>query len=127
MPDDQRFISASADQTLRISKLGKEDAKPKTMRGHRGIVMTLACSPDGKTVASSSNDRTLRLWNAETGGLRAIHRLDTIVNAIAFTRDSKNLVLGCDDTTVVFWPVRFEGGESKTLMDWLLELFSKEG
>ena len=37
--------------------------------GHRDQVFTLAFSKDGKQLASASSDRTLKLWNAQTGQL----------------------------------------------------------
>ncbi|HEX6183963.1 MAG TPA: TIR domain-containing protein [Pyrinomonadaceae bacterium] len=40
------------------------------LRGHRGRITRLAWSPDGRTLASSSTDRTVKLWDAETGQLR---------------------------------------------------------
>jgi WD40 repeat protein/class 3 adenylate cyclase/GTPase SAR1 family protein len=38
-----------------------------TLRGHKGWVGRIAWSPDGRILASPSADRTIRLWNAETG------------------------------------------------------------
>ena len=37
------------------------------LTGHTGSVMHVAFSPDGKILASSARDETIRLWNTETG------------------------------------------------------------
>jgi WD40 repeat protein len=39
--------------------------------GHSDYVHSLAFSPDGKTLASSSGDTTLRLWDTEPLRLRS--------------------------------------------------------
>ena len=40
-----------------------------TLRGHKGYINRIAWSPDGQTLASLSRDKTIRLWDAETGEL----------------------------------------------------------
>ena len=35
--------------------------------GHTDKVWGISYSPDGKTIASCSSDKTIKLWNAENG------------------------------------------------------------
>jgi WD40 repeat protein len=36
-------------------------------KGDEAGIVTMALSPNGKTLASGSNDGTVRLWDVETG------------------------------------------------------------
>ena len=38
-----------------------------TLRGHEGKILKIAWSPDGRTLASSSYDETVGLWDTTTG------------------------------------------------------------
>jgi WD40 repeat protein len=45
---------------------------PAPLTGHAGWVSCLAFSSDGKLLASGSNDKTIRIWDAATGKLRSV-------------------------------------------------------
>ena len=58
--------------------------------GHKGDVLSVALSPDGRQVLSTGCDHTARLWDAQTGELLKV--LDGHANAVmvgAFSRDGK--------------------------------------
>jgi WD40 repeat protein len=74
-PDGKQVVSGGMDQALRLWDAGsgnlvREFAAYKEKdfeKGHRDAVFGVAFSPDGKTIASGSSDRTVKLWNVADG------------------------------------------------------------
>jgi WD40 repeat protein len=56
------MASGSGDKTVKIwsVELKKEI---KTLKGHKETVHSVSFSPDGKYLASGSQDRMIKLWN----------------------------------------------------------------
>lgn len=62
---------------------------------HESDVFAVAFSPNGKLVASSSDDRMVRVWDVETGEQNAQYELDNDAGvSLAFSPDGKYLALG---------------------------------
>jgi WD40 repeat protein len=71
---------------------------------HKGIIYSLAFSPDGKTVISSSADRTIRLWDSHTGKLKFTCNGHTdSVYSVAISSDSQIIASGSVDRTIRLW------------------------
>ena len=75
-----------------------------TLEGHTNEVTAVAFSPDGKTLASSSRDKTIKLWNIARGEeIGTLNGHVNEVNAIAFSPDGETLASGSYDGTIKFW------------------------
>src|SRR5262249_53240542 len=77
-----------------------------TLKGHKNAVSSVAFSPDGKTLASGSGDKTIKLWDVATGKEMASLKGHTgYVFSVAFSPDGKTLASASGDKTVKLWDV----------------------
>ena len=78
----------------------------RTLPGHTEFACSVAFSPDGKTLASGSDDHTIKLWDVATGTLlRTLSGHTSSVESVAFSPDGKILASGSWDNTIKLWDV----------------------
>ncbi len=105
----------------------------RTLTGHSGSVSSLAISPDGQTVVSGSDDKTIKIWDLSTGQeLRTLTGAGWVLS-LAISPDGQILAssdtvmgsMGClFDTTIKIWQLS-TGVELRTLtVDFELDIIS---
>ncbi|HVO42117.1 MAG TPA: TIR domain-containing protein, partial [Aggregatilineales bacterium] len=96
-PDGRFALTGSAgDGAVTLFDVGTGQLVQK-YEGHTDYVTGVAFSPDGNTIVSSSGDRTIRIWETQTG--KQLERFDNsdIVFAVAFSPDGRYIASGNGD------------------------------
>ncbi|MCA2775178.1 MAG: hypothetical protein IM474_07770 [Microcystis sp. M135S2] len=98
-----------------LNKILVERSERYTLEGHNSNVNSVSFSSVGKTLATGSDDKTIKLWNVQTGQeIRTLTGHNGIVNSVSFSSDGKTLATGSDDKTIKLWNVQ-TGKEIRTL------------
>jgi WD40 repeat protein len=103
-PNGKTLASGSRDGLIKIWDIGsvpeaKRTTDPETLantdlllHGHSGRINAVAFSPDNKTVASGSCDRSIKLWNSATGKIIATFEgASGWIDSLAFSSDGRIL------------------------------------
>merc|ERR1712144_77048 len=72
--------------------------------GHNGVVSDVVVSSDGQFALSASWDKTMRLWDLNTGAkVRTFQGHTKDVFSVAFSADNRQIVSGSRDRTIKLW------------------------
>jgi len=99
-PDGSCFLARTRVVLLLSVVIGTAGAsrshgdEPFMLKGHTGRVMSLAFSPNGKLLASSAEDETVRVWDLSSGKEILKHQFFCIVLDLSFSPDGQFLACG---------------------------------
>ena len=94
------------DKSFKLDIRDRSEECVKVLRGHTQCVPCIAFSLDGKSIASGSWDRSIRLWNVDSGECVKIFKGHSDkVRCVAFRQDDKIVVSGCRDMSIRLWNV----------------------
>ncbi|MBA4063177.1 MAG: hypothetical protein C0501_05585 [Isosphaera sp.] len=104
--DGSAGFSVGADKNIRTWKPGGEGKQVKSAGGHADEVFKVVSHPKQPMLATSSADKTVRLWNAAdlTPG-KSLAGLTDFVFAVAFSPDGDLVAGGAYDGSVSVWKV----------------------
>jgi WD40 repeat protein len=72
--------------------------------GHENAIRSITFSPDGRTIATGSTDKSVRLWSAVS--FQELVKLEGhvgVVTSVAFSPDGRTLASGSFDGYVKLW------------------------
>ncbi len=108
-PDGKRLAAGGVDNRIRvwqISAAAKENTNPIVYSrfAHEGAVVKLVYAADGKTIVSAAEDRTVKIWDAETLRERLeLERQSDWAPALAISPDGKSVSIGRLDGSLAFY------------------------
>jgi WD40 repeat protein len=98
--------SVGEDKQLRIWNAVAEGKQVKAVGGHQGAVLRLLVDPKQPFVITASADKTVRVWNADSGAaIKTLSGLNDEVFALALSGDGKMVAAGSYLGEIAIWTI----------------------
>jgi WD40 repeat protein len=101
-----RVPAGAAFLRVRYAVTRESPALVRDLVGHSMLVTACAVTPDCRRVVSASADKTLKIWDLESGRVLAtLAGHDAAVTACAITPDGRRVVSASGDRTLKVWEI----------------------
>jgi WD40 repeat protein len=104
--DGSTGFSVGADKQIRTWKPNGEGKQVKAVGGHGDEIFKIVANPKEPLLATSSADKTVRLWNLDTlAAGKTLSGLNDYIYAVSFSPDGQLVAAGSYDGEVRVWKV----------------------
>ncbi len=103
----ETIATASSDETVVLIDAQSRNIL-QTLKGHKRGVKSVVVSPDGKWIATGSEDTTARIWMSNLDDEPESHLQDGPVEMAAISRDGRMLTTISQNSTVTVWDLTGE-------------------
>jgi WD40 repeat protein len=107
---DAKTLVRSVNASRHFIEVWYQGEQQHSLYGHEADIGAIALSPDKQILASGSNDKSIKLWNLQTGKLICTFGSlltwgahTSTVSCLAFSPDGQTLISGSSDGTIKFW------------------------
>ena len=106
-PDCKLLCSGSYDKSIKFWNPADGSLVKSIDEAHTDYVISVSYSPNGRVLVSAAwNDKTMKIWDAETFELKHTFEQEFITNQLTITADSNYIVSANADHTVRITPCR---------------------
>jgi WD40 repeat protein len=103
-PDGKKLAVGGSDGRLHEFEATGTGKHFRTYQGHTGAITSVRYHPTGQVMVTSSNDRTIRLWNAQSGGaIRSLEGHTAWVQGVVLAEKGTLAVSISADRSVRLW------------------------
>ncbi|WP_446384533.1 WD40 repeat domain-containing protein [Coleofasciculus chthonoplastes] len=113
LTDDVKIVVRVSNGASHVIEIWDQGELRHSLYGHQDVIRAIAICPDGRIIASGSQDTTIKLWHLETGKLICTFSNQLTLGAhtdeiwsLAFSADGNTLVSSSRDGKIKLWDWR---------------------